>query len=78
MAGPPMIQSSGMNTSLPQFGPFWNTASSGKVAATDMDARMRRGNQRTGDADIFRIAQEMLGVIQAEREAEQRGDRRRA
>src|SRR5258708_27240686 len=24
--GPPMIQSSGINTSLPQFGPFWNTA----------------------------------------------------
>ncbi len=23
---PPMIQSKGMNTSLPQFGPFWNTA----------------------------------------------------
>ena len=27
--GPPMIQSSGMKTSLPQFGPFWNTAFSG-------------------------------------------------
>ncbi len=28
--GPPMIHSSGMKTSLPQFGPFWNTAFSGK------------------------------------------------
>ena len=26
---PPMIQSSGMNTSLPEFGPFWNAALSG-------------------------------------------------
>jgi hypothetical protein len=30
IAGPPMIQSSGMKTSLPEFGPFWNTALSGK------------------------------------------------
>jgi hypothetical protein len=29
-SGPPMIQSSGMNTSLPEFGPFWNTALSGR------------------------------------------------
>ncbi len=26
---PPITQSIGMNTSLPQFGPFWNTAFSG-------------------------------------------------
>ena len=26
---PPMTQSIGMKTSLPQFGPFWNTAFSG-------------------------------------------------
>ena len=30
IAGPPMIQSSGMNTSLPQLGPFWNEAFSGQ------------------------------------------------
>ena len=27
---PPMIHSSGMNTSVPEFGPFWNTALSGR------------------------------------------------
>ncbi len=26
---PPITQSIGMNTSLPEFGPFWNTALSG-------------------------------------------------
>ena len=30
ICGPPMIQSSGMNTSVPQFGPFWNVALSGQ------------------------------------------------
>jgi hypothetical protein len=28
--GPPMMKSSGMKTSLPRVGPFWNTALSGK------------------------------------------------
>ncbi len=29
-ARPPITQSIGMKTSLPQFGPFWNTALSGQ------------------------------------------------
>jgi hypothetical protein len=28
--GPPMMKSTGMNTSLPQMGPFWNGTLSGK------------------------------------------------
>ena len=72
---PPMTQSIGMNTSLPQFGPFWNTALSG----------MWRRPMSTPGCDVGISAQVMprsslsptqvVGVVGAEREAEQRRDR---
>src|SRR2546428_9911799 len=34
---PPMIQSSGMNTSLPEFGPFWDAALSGGTTLAQLD-----------------------------------------
>ena len=64
-----------MNTSLPEFGPFWNTALSG----------MWRRPMSTPGCDVgisaqvmprsSRVADEMVGVVGAEREAEQRRDR---
>src|SRR4030095_13799386 len=42
------------------------------VPAGGLDSRLRGGNERAGDADVFLVADEMIGVVRAEREAEQR------
>ena len=73
--GPPMIQSSGMKTSLPQFGPFWNTAFSGKWRRPMFTPGVVGRDQRAGDADVLLAAEQMVGVVEPEREAEQRRDR---
>ena len=42
------------------------------VPPADLNSRVRRGNERTGDADVVLVAGEMLGVVGTKREPEQR------
>ena len=46
------------------------------VAAARLHARMRRRDQRAGDADVVLVAGEVIGIVGAERETEQRRVRR--
>ena len=46
-----------------------------QVAPADVHARRVGRHERAGDAEVFLVAEEMLGVIQAEGQAQQRGDR---
>ena len=41
------------------------------MAAADLDARMRRRNQCTRDADVLLVADKMVGIVGAKRETEQ-------
>ena len=52
--GPPMMQSSGTNTSLPEIGPFWNGTLSGKWRRPIVDAGRVARDQRAGDAVVRR------------------------
>ena len=45
------------------------------MAPADVDAGMVGRNQRDGDADVLAATQDVLGIEQAEREADQRRDR---
>gem|GEM_PF-5617843 len=47
-----------------------------EVAAAGLDAGMVRRHQGAGDADVVHLAEQVLGVEQAEGEADHRGDRR--
>ena len=72
---PPITQSIGMKTSLPGVGAVLEHRVERHVAAADLHARMRRRNERARDAEVFRVADELVGIVDAEREAEQRRDR---
>ena len=72
---PPITQSIGMKTSRPALGPFWNTAFSGMWRRPISHARMRGGDEGARDAEVFRAAQELVRIVDAEREAEQRRHR---
>jgi hypothetical protein len=47
MSLPPMMKSSGTNTSLPRVGPFMNGDAERIVALADLDAGRRPGSART-------------------------------
>ena len=44
------------------------------VPPADVDARRVGAHQRAGDADVFLLSEEMVGIVEAESEPEQRGD----
>jgi hypothetical protein len=58
--GPPMIASSGTNTSLPWIGPFWNGPFSGKCRRPIVMPAVSRGHQRDRDAVVGLVAADEL------------------
>ncbi len=76
MRRPPMMQSSGTNTSTPWIGPFWNGMLSGRCRRPIVDARRVARNQRAGDAEVRRVAQQLVRIEHAERQADHGRDRR--
>ena len=73
-----MTLSIGMNTSWPRFGPFWNDLHRRQMAAADLDAGQIGRHQRERDADVVALADQVVGIVQLEREPEHGRDRRRA
>ena len=69
---PPMMVSSGTNTSLPVRRAVLERLPGRIMAAADLDAGRVGGNQRQRNADIFLAAQQMIGIVQTECEAQQR------
>ena len=76
MATPPMMQSSGTNTSWPRIGPFWNGMLSGRWRAPISMPAVSRRHQRAGDAEVGGAAQQPLGIEHAERQPDHRRHRR--
>ena len=74
-ATPPMTLSSGMKTSRPQVGPFWNIWQGRQVPAADLDARQVGRHQRDRDADLVALADEMIGIVELEGEPDHGRDR---
>ncbi len=72
---PPMTQSSGMKTSLPVVGPFMKPQIERDVATADVHALVRGGDERERDAQLLLAAQELVGIEELEREAEEGGHR---
>ena len=66
-----MIQSIGMNTSLPQFGPFMNEPLSGSGGGRCCTPGCSVGIKRQRDAEVFVVAEQVVGIVELEREAEQ-------
>ena len=59
-AWPPITQSIGMKTSLPQFGPFWNTAISGMWRRPMLTPGCRVGISAQVMPEILDVAEQMF------------------
>ncbi len=68
---PPMTQSMGMKTSVPQLGPFEGGAG-GQMAAADVHTRMVGRDHGDRDADVLAAAQQVLWIEKTEGETHER------
>ncbi len=71
--GPPMMQSSGTNTSLPLDGAVLERHVQREVAPADRDPGGVARDERAGDANVRLLAHELVGVEHAECEADHGG-----
>jgi hypothetical protein len=69
---PPITQSIGMKTSVPQIGTVGEGAPARQVPAADLDAGMVRRHQHHGNAEVLAATQQVLGVDDAHGKADQR------
>jgi hypothetical protein len=71
-----MMKSSGTNTSLPWIGPFWNGMLSGKWRRPISTPASRGISAQV--MPMSGVAEQLVRIVHAEREADDRGDRARA
>ena len=72
---PPITHSIGTNTSLPQFGPFMNAALSGMWRRPMCTPGVSVGISASVMPRSSFVAEQVIGIVEPESEAEQRRDR---